>query len=505
MAYSFYFYDLETSGLNPRTDRIMQFAGQRTDLNLNPIGEPANILVQLADDTLPSPSATMVTGITPQMTQQDGMSERDFCRFLIDEVATPETTIIGYNSIRFDNEFVRHTLWRNFYDAYEWEWKEHRSRWDLLDVVRMTRALRPEGIEWPVAPDGRATNRLELITKLNGIEHSHAHDALADVVALIEVTRLIKQKQPQLYHYLYSQRLKRMVKKLVNLKNPAPFVYSSGRYASEFEKTTVAYPLAEGKNGNVLVFDLRYNLDDMLAAEKDGTFNEKYAWKAARKRRTPQAETAAAKAKQAASAAEQAGTQIFDYYPIVKTLQYNRCPAVAPIGVLDRGDCWERIGLTREQIERNIAALAKHPDFPTRMQAQDAPEFTATADPESNLYSDFVSSDDLILCSAVRNNEAEDLKDFRPRFKDERLPELFMHYKAKNFPEILTEAEQAEWQTYRTDRLQKQSKFFLKEMQSIQTALAKGETFGSKSLDECQYLAEELRLWYESLQDADYA
>lgn len=140
MRESFYFYDLETSGLNPRTDRIMQFAGQCTDAEFNPIGEPANILVELSDDTLPSPGAIMVTGITPQSTKQDGMSEREFCEFFIHEVATPGTTILGYNSVRFDDEFIRATLWRNFYDAYEWQWKDGRSRWDMLDVVRLTRA-----------------------------------------------------------------------------------------------------------------------------------------------------------------------------------------------------------------------------------------------------------------------------------------------------------------------------------------------------------------------------
>ena len=136
MAESFYFYDLETSGLDPRVDRVMQFAVQRTDKNIKPIGKPSNILVELADDTLPSPGAIMVTGITPQATKQDGMSEREFCDFIMNEIATPGTTIIGYNSVRFDDEFIRHTLWRNFYDPYEWQWKDKRSRWDLLDVVR---------------------------------------------------------------------------------------------------------------------------------------------------------------------------------------------------------------------------------------------------------------------------------------------------------------------------------------------------------------------------------
>ena len=205
---TFFFYDLETSGLNAREDRIMQFAGQRTDLNLNKIGDPVNILVKMTDDTLPSPQAIMVTKITPQSTLADGLTEAEFCQYLTDEIFTENTCVVGYNSVRFDDEFMRHLFWRNFRDPYEWQWADGRSRWDLLDVVRLTRALRPEGINWPVV-DGKATNRLELLTKENGISHEHAHDALSDVEALISVTKLIKEKQPQLYDYLYKIRGKR--------------------------------------------------------------------------------------------------------------------------------------------------------------------------------------------------------------------------------------------------------------------------------------------------------
>lgn len=492
MQNSFYFFDLETSGLNPRADRIMQFAGQRTDLYFRPLGDPVNILVKLDQDTLPSPGAIMVTGITPQKTHADGLSERDFCRFLIEEVATPGTTMVGYNSLRFDHEFVRNTLWRNFYDAYEWEWKERRSRWDLLDVVRMTRALRPTGIKWPVTSEGKATNRLELITKLNGIAHENAHDALADVVALIEVTKLIKNRQPQLYNYLYKMRWKRSVKKLINLKDPQPFVYSSGRFPSKFEKTTVAYPFAEAKNGNVLVFDLRYNLDELIAAEKDGTFDEKYGWK-----------------KQFPNQKQKSSFRT-DYFPIVKTLQYNRCPAVAPLGVLDKGEGWERIGLSHEQIEANIEALGHYPDFPERMQAQEHSEYPAANDPESSLYASFIPEDDLILCSAVRNNDATDLKNFSPNFQDERLPELFVHYKAKNCPEILTADEAERWRIYRQARLEHQAKGFLQEIAYLENGLTKnpnnfGRRFGDKTSDECQFILNELKLWYQSLQEVPLA
>lgn len=480
---TYYFYDLETSGLNPRLDRIMQFAGQRTDLDFNPIGEPDNILVTLADDTLPSPGAIMVTGITPQSTKQDGMTEREFCEFLLEKVATPSTTIMGYNSVRFDDEFVRHTLWRNFHDPYEWQWKDGRSRWDLLDVVRLTRALRPEGINWPVTPEGRPTNRLELITKENGITHEHAHDALSDVCALIAVTKLIHDKQPQLFDFLYKHRNKRDVADIVNLDNPQPFVYATGRYPSATCHTSVAYPFAPADNGNVLVFDLRYNLDELLegeaAAKAAGTldfkkpFHERDPWERG-------------------------------FQPIVKKLQYNHCPAVAPLGVLEKSDGWQKIDLSFETVQKNLQSLKNHPEFIERMAKVKRPDYPPSVDAESALYDGFLDDHDRLLCSTVRNNSAEDLADYHPHFLDERLPELLLHYKAKNYPSALAADEVEKWEEYRTKRLIDQAPRFLDELNKIQQSLARGGSWGSRSPEDCAYLLEELHLWYEAIQPADY-
>lgn len=447
MKQSFFFYDLETSGLSPRTDRIMQFAGQRTDMDLQPIGEPVNLLIKLADDTLPSPGAIMVTGITPQSTQLDGLTEAEFCKYVSEEIFTPGTIAMGYNSIRFDDEHMRHCFWRNFYDPYEWQWKDDRSKWDLLDVVRMTRALRPEGINWPVSEDGKATNRLELITKENGISHENAHDALADVNALIDVTRLIRNKQPQLYNYLFKMREKRAVQQLVNLQNPVPFVYSCGRYSSANEKTTVAYPIAPAKNGNVLVFDLRVNLDELLAADEP------------------------------------------KFYPTVKELKYNHCPAVAPLGVLDQGDGWKKISLSREAVEKNLATLLAHPGFIERMRSENEErvEFPPAVDPESALYDGFLDLPDKTTCKAISRATANDLADFHPDFHDPRLPDLLLHYKARNYANSLSESEAKKWEAYRVARIKASANQYIKEIQELAAA------------GKDPYLLEELQLWYQSL------
>ncbi len=446
MDQTFFFYDLETSGLSPRADRIMQFAGQRTTMDLEPIGEPINILVKLANDTLPSPDAIMVTGITPQSTQLDGLTEAEFCKYVLKEIFTPGTVVCGYNSVRFDDEHMRHCFWRNFQDPYEWQWKDGRSRWDMLDVVRMTRALRPEGINWPVK-DSKATNRLELITKENGISHENAHDALADVNALIDVTRLIRDKQPQLYNYLFKMREKKAVQQLVNLQNPTPFVYSCGQYSSANEKTTVAFPIAPAKNGNVLVFDLRHNLDELLEQEEP------------------------------------------KFYPIVKELKYNHCPAVAPLGVLEQGDGWKKIGLDKGTVEKNLKALLAHPDFIERMRSEneERADFPPAPDSESALYDGFLDAPDKTKCLAVASASANELADFHPDFNDPRLPDLLLHYKARNFENSLSEDEHKAWEKYRVKRLKSQANNYIKRIQELSEAGAD------------PFLLEELQLWYQSL------
>ena len=477
MKQTFFFYDLETSGLNSREDRIMQFAGQRTTLDFEPLGEPINLKIKLTDDTLPSPSAIMVTKITPQSTQQDGLTEAEFCKFAQEEIFTPRTISLGYNTVRFDDEFMRHLFWRNFYDPYEWQWKDDRNRWDLLDVVRITRALRPEGIEWPVKEDGKPTNRLELITKMNGIEHEHAHDALADVIASIEVAKLLKQKQPQIFDYLFKTRLKREVQKIVNLENKQPFVYSSGRYGSEHNFTTVAFPLTTAKNGNILVYDLRYCLNDW----EEAPLSDRSETTAEKERRAP------------ATAGCADACREKSFFPIVKQLYFNRCPAVAPLGVLDKENGWQKIDLSREIIEKNLETLLAHPEFAEQMreQKESQPDFPSAFDPESALYDSFLPDNDRIKCNAVCNATENQLADFHPDFTDERLPDLLIHYKAKNFPKSLTPDESKKWEEYRLKRLNRQMPKFTEEM-------AKLEQQGAND-----FILEELKLWYQSLLPSD--
>lgn len=467
MAQTFFFYDLETSGLNAREDRIMQFAGRRTSMDLTPIGEPYNMLVALSDDTLPNPDALMVTGITPQKTVDEGYSEVQFARILNDEIFTPDTIVVGFNNVRFDDEFIRHLLWRNFYDPYEWCWKDGRSRWDMLDVVRMTRALRPEGISWPLDDAGEPTNRLELITRENDIAHKNAHDAMSDVDALIDVTKLIRDKQPQLFEYLLKMRDKKEVVKLVNVDDKKPFVYSSGRYDKEFAKTTAAFPLSAGRNGNVVVYDLRYDPTLFIDLSESELAHKVYAsW-------------------------QERQAEDFVKLP-AKELQPNRCPAVAPLGVLAHGGGWAKISLDAETIAKHQKILLAHPEFAEKLRTifENKPEFTRSPDPEAQLYDGFLNDRDRLRAEAVRNASERELADFHPNFADERLPGLLLHYKARNFPKTLSSDERAMWQTWRAAHVQAQLPKYMVALQRLAaSALDSGKEF----------IVQELQLWAESI------
>jgi exodeoxyribonuclease-1 len=475
MSASFFFYDLETSGFGAHQARIMQFAGRRTDMQLNPIGEPFNILIKMTEDTLPDPDAVLVTGITPQATIADGIAEAEFLQTFTNEIAAPDTIFVGYNTVRFDDEFMRCLHYRNFYDPYEWQWQDGRSRWDLLDVVRMTRALRPDGIEWPFDIHGKATNRLELLTALNKLDHAHAHDALSDVDATIAVARLIRNKQEKLFDFLLSMRDKRKIAGLV--EGAQPFVYASGKYPAEFEKTTVVFTICPhpGRQGSAFVYDLRID-PTQYASKTPEQLAELWRWKKEPDEpRLP-----------------------------VKTLQYNRCPAVAPMGVLDDAS-QKRLQIDMTQISKHLAVLKHMTDLEERLckaweileSGREQTSLISTEqDVDASMYNGFFDGQDKQSMRVVRAARPEELSDLNLHFQDQRLNALLPLYKARNHPKALTSEERAQWEKFCEQRLlgggqhSRMAKFFAR----LQEIAARGNLTSHQ-----EYLLEEMRLYAESV------
>ncbi|MCL6417556.1 exodeoxyribonuclease I [Aestuariirhabdus sp. Z084] len=431
MAGTIYWHDYETFGTNPATDWPSQFAGLRTDLELNEIDEPALVhYCAPPDDQLPAPEACLVTGITPQIARQNGSNEADFIARIHQAFSVPGTCVAGYNSLRFDDEVTRHSLYRNFYDPYAREWKNGNSRWDIIDLVRLTAALRPEGIEWPVRDDGSPSFRLEELTAANGIAHEAAHDALSDVRATVAMARLIKQHQPRLYDFVFNHRQKQMVSRLLNAQQRNPLVHVSGRYPANRHCLALVLPIAphpENNNG-VIVVDLASDPEILLDLDTEEIRRRLY---------TPVAELE--------EGAERPG---------LKTVHINRCPIVAPINVL-RDEDIARLQLDMTTMKQNYERLLAAPELPEKLrQVMSNGERKPHTDPDHMIYSGgFFGADDRNRIDQVRSTPADQLGLLEPAFDDPRLEEMLFRYRARNYPNTLSEAEQHRWHQFRQQRL----------------------------------------------------
>ncbi len=461
----FLFYDLETSGISAKWQRIMQFAAVRTDENLKPIGSSIQHLISLTDEILPEPPAILLTGITPQQSVRDGLSEADFWKEIYPELTQGQTTITGFNSIRFDDEFIRYSLWRNFRDPYAWAYERDNSRWDLLDVARMYRALRPTGLEWPLKSDESPTNRLEDLARANAIEHSTAHSALGDVEATIDLARLMKKSQPKLWDWLLGLRFKKVVQNFVAEQDGA-FIYTSGSYPKENQHTTLVSKLAPIPRGDgVWVYDLRVDPDEWL----DRTDEQ-------------------------LKVAYSLGEKI-----PVKQLKFNKAPAVAPLSVLDDTTA-DRLKIDRSRIEANTAKLrgkdlseflqrtltAREEHYGAYQQVEDA---------DGQLYDGFLEDKERLLAGKVAQASKSELEEMQPDFADERLKELFLRYKARNFPQLLKQTEVISWDTYRQGRLKATYGMNLEKYYSELNDLGQNPDL----TDSQREILTELDLWAQSL------
>ncbi|WP_137819854.1 exodeoxyribonuclease I [Pseudomonas sp. 2FG] len=427
MTSSIFWYDYETTGIDPRSDRPLQVAGIRTDESLNEIGEPLNLYCRPSDDILPHPAACLITGITPSRLAEQGLGEAEFMTRVHAELSAPGTCGAGYNSLRFDDEVTRYSLYRNFFEPYAREWQGGNSRWDLLDVVRTAYALRPEGIEWP-QEDGRVTLKLERLTAANGIDHGQAHDALSDVRATIGLARLIRAQQPKLYAYLYRLRSKQRVLEQIRLLQP--LVHISGRFAAARHYLAVVLPLAwHPRNRNALIVcDLQADPAPLLEQDADSLRRLLYT------RREQLAE---------------------GELPVpLKLLHVNRCPVLAPLSVLREADR-QRLQVDMGECEARAAVLREaQAVWQDKLVAlYNADEFAPSQDPEQQLYDGFLGDRDRRLCEQVRCAEPQRLARDDWPFDDGRLPELLFRYRARNFPETLSEPEQKRWREFCQRRL----------------------------------------------------
>ena len=423
---TFFIHDYETFGKHPARDRPAQFAGVRTDMDFNIIGEPLVIYCRPADDYLPEPEAVMITGITPQVALAKGVNEAEFARQIHDAFSVPGTCIMGYNNIRFDDEVSRNIFYRNFYDPYAYSWQNGNSRWDLLDALRACYALRPEGIVWPENDDGLPSFRLEHLTKANGISHEQAHDAMSDVYATIAMAKLFKQAQPKLFEYLFPLRNKNKISALIDIPQMKPLVHVSGMFGAARSNTSWVVPLAwhpDNRNA-VIMCDLAGDMAPLLELDSAALRERLYT-------------------RRDALEADQSAVPL-------KLVHINKCPVLAPANTLRPEDA-ERLGIDRQRCLDNLALLRSNASVREKVVElfAEAPAFTASDDVDLRLYDGFFGDADRMAMKIIQETAPQNLPALDLTFADNRLEPLLFRYRARNFPGTLDDREQQRWLQHR--------------------------------------------------------
>lgn len=431
---TYFWHDYETFGADPQRDLPCQFAGVRTDLDLNIIDDPVTFYCAPSEDYLPSPKACLVTGITPQIALKEGMREFEFAARVNEIFSVPGTCVAGYNSIRFDDEVTRNLLYRNFWDPYEREWRNGNSRWDLIDIVRLVYALKPDTLKWPLDENGQVSFRLERLTKENGIEHGAAHDAMSDVYATLDLAKLIKQREPKLFDWAFSFRGKQKVNDVFDLDNLKPLFHISSKYRAAMGCCAIVAPLFRhptNPNG-VVVWDLR----------QDPAIWQSYSAEQMRS------------ALYTSSADLSAGQE----RPALKTVHVNKCPILLPGSSLKRLSEERKLawGLDEELIRRHLHALRSNRDVFLAWQEifAESGDNSDALDPELMIYSGgFFGASDRQQMQRIRAAKSYELAEQDFTFSDARLEEMLFRYKARNFPDLLEADEQARWGQHCYDRV----------------------------------------------------
>jgi exodeoxyribonuclease-1 len=432
-SHTFLWHDYETFGAVPRRDRPAQFAAIRTDAALNEVGDPIMLYCQPAPDFLPDPQSCLITGITPQQCLEWGVPEHKFAATIEAAFSQPGTIGVGYNTIRFDDEVTRFLFWRNLIDPYAREWQHQCGRWDLLDVVRMTYALRPEGIEWPLREDGKPSFRLEDLARANGLLHEAAHDALSDVRATIALARLIRQRQPKLFDFCLSLHKKDRVSTEIGLHLvPAqrqPFLHVSGMFPVERGCLALVWPLAAhptNKN-EILVWDCAHDPSELFTMDADTVRLRMFT----RSAELPEGVTR---------------------LPI-KSVHINKSPMlVSSLKTLTPAMA-EKWGIDLAQGHAHAMLAAGGPDLSNLWSQVYKRPAAAPLDVDEDLYGGFVGTGDRRQLDHLRSLSPEKLAAARPGFEDERLEELLFRYRARNFPDTLGDAERFSWEQHRSARL----------------------------------------------------
>ncbi|WP_170427213.1 exonuclease domain-containing protein [Ruegeria arenilitoris] len=405
----FAFYDFETTGTSPAFDQPLQFAAILTDDDFNEI-ERANFRCRLSPHILPAPWALAVTGVSPDQIEDPSLpSWFEFSHQISTLIARwAPATWTGYNTIAFDEEFLRQTFYQNLHpNIYQTQFN-HNDRLDLIKVIYAVCDREPEALQWPRDEQGRISFKLDLLAPENGFTAHNAHDALGDVEATIHMAILIRDRAPAIWARCLRNRDKHAVADTLESGQPVRLIERFG--VAPPRSFIGVYAGTNPKNKNAMGFlDLDVNNAAVIVDADEDMLKDAVSG-------TPK---------------------------LIRSVSINKTPSIFPI--------------TNPEPHQVAAAriVAGRPDFQERVGQAMADRFAnveKAEEVERQIYGGFYGAEDKSLLTEFERSGWKQRSELVTQFDDQRLKQLGQRLIFWNASALVSEHYAAAAQTAIRDR-----------------------------------------------------
>ena len=499
MTPTFFWYDYETTDLDWYRARPVQVAGIRTDESLEREGKLGELYCQPAPDHLPRIGSVLTHRVSPVHARDRGIREFEFAKKVHKQLHAEGTCTVGFNATTFDHRITHHLFFRNLFDPYRWHWKDSStSKWDIIELCRAAYALRRDILLWPYDDEGYAAFKLHKLALENSIrsEYSHRavsgqdpHSAADDVRLTLDLARLLKGASKNLWDYSRScQSVEHVVRSI-----RTTFLIVNTTVLRQRGAATIAGFLGQDpndKNRNY-AFDLSYNPAEFFDANAESLLT--YKPKSSADNRDPRRHVPILRFRANAS-------------PYVMEFDLSNPMSEARQGLLD--------GLQLaplDELQRRFSALDSNTKFKTRVVELNKPSYPERACPEENLYGLDVDRSDRAQLTRIRKsigrpNWWKNERHFRAKW----LPGMVLRFRARNFPETLSDKEAEDWRDYCRQRLLREKvEDGLTEFERYERDLEieRGVDHDPKvrmCLDECESYGSELRGALTAMSSSDF-
>ena len=195
---NYIFYDFETTGIESNWDQIIQVGAVLTNSTFQEI-DRFESRCRLRPGLIPYPKAILVNKSSTKELTNTELSHFSLIELMLAKFKSWGSALyIGYNTISFDEEFLRKSLFKSLFDPYL-TINNGNKRTDLLNILRANHAYYPDSIKIPVNEKGKLVFKLDQVAPLNGITDFSAHDAIGDSIATIRLAELIDKRSPELW------------------------------------------------------------------------------------------------------------------------------------------------------------------------------------------------------------------------------------------------------------------------------------------------------------------